>query len=120
MRSLERYLRLSFFATVLVAPACTTVSVKDWPYVLAEADAGPSSDGASDADGGTAGGGQSAPSMDPLACDGALCDTTNYTACNLANNPAAGRTALPLSGLLVGAGMLVARSRTRRQTERRS
>lgn len=111
MKSLERVLRLSLLATVLVAPACTTVSVKDWPYVLAEEDAGASSDGASDAD---------ASSMDPLACDGALCDTTNYTACNMANDPAERRTAQPLSGLLVVAGMLLARTRTRRQTERRS
>ena len=120
MKSLERSLRLSILAAMLIAPACTTVSVKDWPYVLAEADAGASGDGAANVDGGTAGGGQSTSSMDPLACDGALCDTTNYTACNLANNPAAGRTALPRSGLLVVAGMLLARIRTRRQTEGRS
>jgi len=130
MKALRRVLFLSIVATALLAPACHSVNVPEWPYVLEAADAGTpdggsSGDGASDdgvpsdvaADDATGANGQSPSSTVPLACDGALCDTTNYTACNVADDPAESRAARPISVLLLVAGMALARSRTRRQTE---
>jgi hypothetical protein len=116
MKLLERVLWLSLIAVALFAPACQSVSVPEWPYVKEAAEAGASVDGASgDA---ADGGGSAAATGTPLACDGALCDTTNYTACHIANDPAETKATRPISLLLVVAGIAVARRRTRRKTER--
>lgn len=130
MKSLEQVIFLSIVATAVFVPACHSVSVPEWPYVLEAAEAGTadgglSGDGAFDegapsdgaSDDATGDDGQSPSSMVPLACHGALCDTTNYTACNVADSPAERGAARPISVLLLVAGLAFARSRTRRQTE---
>jgi hypothetical protein len=118
MKLVERVLLLSVLAAALFTPACQSVSVPEWPYVKQAAEAGASGDGASgDA---ADGGGSASATGTPLACDGALCDTTNYAACNIARSPAETRAARPISLLLVVAGTAVARGRARRKTERAS
>lgn len=115
MKSLQRALLFSILATAPLAPACHSVSVPDWPYVTAAEDAGRSDDGAAvELDGG---GGTSSMGT-PLACDGALCDTTNYAACNIGDSPAEGRAARPISVLLVVGGMAFGRGRSRRRAAR--
>jgi hypothetical protein len=116
MKLFARMLFPSIFAVALFAPACQSVSVPEWPYAKEAAEAGTSGDGASDdaVDSGRSG----SPTVTPVACDGALCDTTNYTACSIANNPQENRAARPISLLLVVSGIAVARGRTRRKRER--
>ena len=123
MKALERMALWSALAAPFVAPACESAHVPDWSYVVEAQDAGASSDGASDdADGGGQGGGQGAPPADPLACDGALCDTTNYsyTGCDVARSPRGSRAVPSHSALVLAAAMVWARSRARRQLERTS
>ena len=124
MKSLERVLLFLMLAAglVLFVSSCHSVDVADWPYVTAEADAGAVDATSADdaADSGEAAVAQSQSPMDPLACDGALCDTTNYTACNIASHPEASKAARPISVLLVFAGLAVARRRPRRRSERAS
>ena len=118
MKLLQRLLSLSILAVTLFAPACQSVSVPEWSYAKEAAEAGAPGDGAS---GDAADGGESASAAaTPLACDGALCDTTNFTACNIGNNPGETGAARPMSLLLVVAGIAVARGRARRKTERAS
>jgi hypothetical protein len=120
MKALERMALLSVLAAPFVAPACESAHVPDWSYVVEAQDAGASSDGASeDADGGEQGG-QSAPPADPLACDGALCDTTNYnyTGCDVARSPHESGAVPSLSALVLVAAMVWVRSRARRKRER--
>jgi hypothetical protein len=106
-------------AVALLGLACESTSVPVWPYVSAADDAG-SADASDAAD--ASGGRQSAAPADPLACDGALCDTTNYsyTGCDLGGNPAGQRDGAPLT-LVIIVGMGVARRRRRPgRTARRS
>lgn len=115
-KPLECVLCLWFVTTTLLATSCQSVSVPEWPYVKAAEEAGVSADGpAGDA---TAEGGAGASSTGtPLACDGALCDTTNYSACNIADSPGESRAAQRMSVLLAVAAVAFARSRTRRKRE---
>ncbi len=116
MKTFERLLFLSILTVALFAPACESVSVPPWPYVREAQEAGAATDGA--ASDGAIDGVENPPSKGtPLACDGALCDTTNYSACNVANNPAESRDAWPISLELIVSGLTLARIRTRRKTE---
>jgi hypothetical protein len=116
MKLFARLFFPSIFAVALFAPACQSVSVPEWPYAKEAAEAAAPGDGASgDA---ADGGGSAAATGTPLACDGALCDTTNYTACNISNDPQESRAAGPISLLLIVGGIGLARGRTRRERER--
>ncbi len=95
-------------AMALVGLACESTSVPEWPYVLAAQDAG-----SSDA-GDASGGNQNAVPADPLACDGALCSTTNYsyTGCDVGGSPT-GKRDLAAVTLVIIVGMGVTRRRRR-------
>jgi len=111
-----RGLVFAMSAMALFALACESTSVPEWPYVLAAQDAGPADAG--DA----AGANQRAGSADPLACDGALCSTTNYsyTGCDVGGRPTGKRGLAPLT-LVIIVGMGVTRHRRRPgRTSRRS
>jgi len=97
----------------LFAPACDSVSVAPWPYT---ADGG-TSDDASTQD---AGGIQANYGPSPLRCDGGLCDTDNFSLCNVAHSPAQSRAVRPLSVLFVVGGMALARMRSGRKGRRSS
>jgi hypothetical protein len=138
LRERTSFLSVPFgVAMALFAPACHSVDVAPWPYTTATDDTpspedGASDDGASDGgamDGGAsddtsdqggsgAGGIQANYGTDPLRCDGGLCDTDNYSLCNVAGNAAKSRAARPLSAFFVVAGMAVARRRSRRRARR--
>jgi hypothetical protein len=133
MKSLERVLLLSLLAAALLIPACEAKSVAPWPYTTqpetgsedaAAPDGGASDDGAtedgaaddaSDQGGTGAGGIQANYAFSPLRCDGGLCDTDNYSLCNIAGDPVASRAVWPLSTMFVVAAMAVARARRRRR-----
>ncbi len=115
---------LSILATALLSGACEPVSVPAWPYTTqtadATTDAGASSDASNQAMSG-AGGIQANYAPAPLRCDGGLCDTDNYSLCNVANPPGpngAGMTAL--SAGVVVAAVAIARRRNRRRARRAS
>jgi hypothetical protein len=121
-------------ATALVAPACHSVDVAPWPYTTQTANTPPTEDGASD--GGTSGDGASDDASTqgandaggiqanygpaPLRCDGGLCDTDNFSLCNVADSPAESRAVRPLSVLFVVGGMALARVRSGRKGRRSS
>jgi hypothetical protein len=125
---------LSVLALALALPACEARSVPPWPYTLAPGNGGedataPAADAAPDDapsdDGGAAGAanqdGSSGPSISnnytipPLRCDGGLCDTDNYSLCDLAGNPSATRAVRPLSLLAAIGAISIARRRRRRR-----
>jgi hypothetical protein len=105
------------FMTTLFASACQSVSVPEWPYVKEAAEAGVAANGAT-GDASTDGGANTSSTETPVACDGALCDTTNYAACNIVDSPADSRAARSISLLLVVAAVTLTRRRTRRKKER--
>jgi hypothetical protein len=148
MKSLEGISFVSVFfrcfvvVVALFAPACHSIDVAPWPYTNQTdntpppedgasdddaSDDGPSDDGASDggaSDDGSDQGGSGPSSIqdhygpDPLRCDGGLCDTDNYSLCDIANNPARSRAVWPLSALFVVVGMALARKRSGRKARR--
>jgi len=132
MTLLERVLLA--LAMALLAPACHSIDVAPWPYTTepgntppadgGASDGGAASDGAasdgasddaSDQSGSGVGGIQANYGPDPLRCDGGLCDTDNYSLCNLAGDPAKSRDALPFSLLFVVGGIGLAHARKRRR-----
>jgi len=124
MKSLEDVLFLSILALALLASACEAVSVAPWPYTTATNDAAAPGDGAvdgaSDQDASGPTGIQATYGSVPLRCDGGLCNTDNYSLCNIADRPAGSRAGVPLSVLAFVAGMAIARSRHRRKARRSS
>jgi hypothetical protein len=125
MKSLEGVLCLSILALALLASACEPVSVAPWPYTTATDDAsapgdGAVDDGASDRDASGPTGIQATYGSVPLRCDGGLCNTDNYSLCNIGDRPAGSGAGVPLSVLAFVAGMAIARSRHRRKARRSS
>lgn len=120
---------LSIMAALsLLAAACEPVSVPPWPYTTEDAaaatDGGASADGglddgASDDGGSSDGSGQGAGPA-PLRCDGGLCNTDNYSLCNIADGPAGSGAGGAFSVLAVVAGLAIARKRNRRKARRSS
>ena len=110
-------------AMALLAPACNAINVAPWPDTTGSDDAaapdGSASDDASDQGATGAGGIQANYGPAPLRCDGGLCDTDNYSLCNIADNRAKSRAVWPLSALFVVAAMAVARRRSRRPRQPR-
>jgi hypothetical protein len=123
MKAIEGVLFLSISALALFGSACEPVSVPPWPYTIAT-DGGAADDGASS--GASAQGTVDASAIEinygvvPLRCDGGLCNTDNYSLCNIADRPAAIGTKAPLLVLAVGVGIAIARKRNRRKTRRSS
>ena len=120
MKSLERALFLCILATALVAQACEPTSVPPWPYTTttgstATPDGGDSADVSNDAGGIAA---NYPPS--PLRCDSGLCNTDNYSLCNIADRPEANGATVPFSVLAVVAAVAIARKRRDRRKARRS
>jgi hypothetical protein len=103
-------------AMALFGLACESTSVPEWPYVLAAQDAG-ASDAGDAADGRASVRGQNAAPTDPLACDGALCNTTNYsyTGCDVAGKPV---DEAPFAALGIVVAMVVAWRRRPTRTAR--
>jgi hypothetical protein len=115
---------LSLVVAALLLPACEAKSVPPWPYTVASDDAAAPEgdaldDGAADDGGsGAAGAIWNNYTMPPLRCDGGLCDTDNYSLCNVAGNAAASRAAWPLSIFAAVVGVAIARRRRRREASR--
>ncbi len=137
MKSFEGVLFSSVLALALVLSACEPVSVPPWPYTTATdddaaVDDGGSNDGGPDDDAATdasipgdtgmsgAGGIQATYGLVPLRCDGGLCNTDNYSLCNIAVGPAGSGAGGPLSVLVVVAGLAIARKRSRPKARRSS
>lgn len=143
MKLLEGVLCLSILAPALLASGCEPVSVAPWPYTIGTDDDAASTDDGGSADGGAAdgaladgastdasemgdlgmsgaGGIQATYGVVPLRCDGGLCNTDNYSLCNIANDPAGSWAAGWLSVVLVVAGMAIARKRNGRKARRAS
>jgi hypothetical protein len=117
---------MSLLGTAILAPACESQSVAPWPYTVAANDAAMSdagaaddaaSDDASDQDASDAGGIAANYAPAPLRCDGGLCNTDNYSLCNVAQRASESRVVRPLSlGSIVVAMLLVRRRRRRKAT----
>jgi hypothetical protein len=141
MKLLEGVLFLSILALALFAPACEPVSVPPWPYTTETNDDAAATDDGPSADGGSGDGarddGASSDESDqgtvdaspivinyggpvPLRCDGGLCNTDNYSLCNIADGPAGSGAGGPLSVVVVIAGLAIARERNRRKARRSS
>jgi hypothetical protein len=130
MKSREGMVVFFVLALALLASACEPVSVAPWPYTTEAADAAPADGGASNngasndaSDQGMSGAGgiQANYAPAPLRCDGGLCDTDNYSLCNVADKSAGGGAATAAFSLLaVIAAIAVARKRSRGKARRSS
>src|SRR5664279_3267716 len=116
MKLLERVLLLSALALAVFTSACDPVSVPPWPYTTATDDAGAATDDAGSDDGASsAASGQGTVDASaieinyggpvPLRCDGGLCNTDNYSLCNIADRPVGSGAGVSLSVLVIVAGM---------------
>lgn len=125
MKSLQGVLLAAAVTLALVSAACEPTSVPPWPYTTETDDGGaPADDGGSDdaSDMGMSGAGGIAANYtpSPLRCDGGLCDTDNYSLCQVGNDRGASGWRFPLTVIALISAVGVARARTRRKTRRSS